>query len=42
MNADLLAAAFHAEPTEANMVRLLDEWSLKRETSRLEGAGVGA
>ena len=31
MNADLLAAAVHAEPTDANMVRLLDEWSLEME-----------
>ena len=43
MNADLLAAAVHTEPTEANMVRLLDEWSLKwKHKGRTRAVGLGA
>ena len=43
MNPDLLAAAVHTEPTEANMVRLLDEWSLKwKHKGRTRAVGLGA
>ena len=43
MNPDLLAAAVHTEPTEANMVRLLDEWSLKwKQKGRIRAVGLGA
>ena len=43
MNPDLLAAAVHTEPTEANMVRLLDEWSLKwNHKGRTRAVGLGA
>ena len=43
MNPDFLAAAVHTEPTEANMVRLLDEWSLKwKQKGRARAVGLGA
>ena len=43
MNTDLLAAAVHSEPTEANLVHLLDGWSSKwKHKGRTRAVGPGA
>ena len=43
MSAELLAAAVHLEPTEANLVLLLDEWSTKwKHKGRTRAVGPGA
>ena len=43
MSAELLAAAVHSEPTEANLVHLLDEWPTKwKHKGRTRAVGPGA